>query len=103
MSVLAVQRIYFSYGTSLLARITQKKNIIQLEFRDIFWVGNECFYDFKIVQNQKKKLPNDDMIDHFFPLNIFENRSGKENVPMKLSFDEKALFGLSKLDKRVCL
>ena len=54
MSVLAVQRIYFSYGTSLLARITQKKNIIQLEFRDIFWVGNECFYDFKIVQNQKK-------------------------------------------------
>ena len=53
MSVLAVQRIYFSYGTSLLARITQKKNIIQLEFRDIFWVGNECFYDFKIVQNQK--------------------------------------------------
>ena len=27
----------------------------------------------------------------------------KENVPMKLSFDEKALFGLSKLDKRVFL
>ena len=54
MSVLAVQRIYFSYGTSLLARITQKSNIIQLEFIHIFWVGNECFYDFKIVQNQKK-------------------------------------------------
>ena len=34
--------------------LLRKKTIIQLEFRDIFWVGNECFYDFKIVQNQKK-------------------------------------------------
>ena len=103
MSVLTVQRMYFSYGTALLARITQKKNIIEFEFRDIFWVGNQCFYDFKIVQNQKKNSQMPKWLIIFFLWTIFENRSGKENVPMKLSFDEKALFGLSKLDERVCL
>ena len=61
MSVLTVQRMYFSYGTALLARITQKKNIIEFEFRDIFWVGNECSMTSKLCKIRKKtpKCRND--------------------------------------------
>ena len=103
MSVLTVQRMYFSYGTALLARITQKKNIIEFEFRDIFWVGNECSMTSKLCKIRKKNSQMPKWLIIFFLWTIFENRSGKENVPMKLSFDEKALFGLSKLDERVCL